>query len=103
MAKRQFVLMNAKAAPANLGSIAEFREAIARYNTAPDGGPSKALGMEQLYGPGFILELPAGVSPVTQSIVHVNDEDSAWPVLSRLCKTLGWKLVDMDSGRSFGG
>jgi hypothetical protein len=32
MAKRQFVLMNAKPAPANLGSIAEFREAIARYN-----------------------------------------------------------------------
>lgn len=107
MPKRQFVLMNAAPATggtqAVLGSVKEFREAVAVFNTAPDGGASKALGMEQLHGPGYVLEIPANANPLTQAIVHVHDEDTAWPVLARLCRSLRWKLVDLESGRSFGG
>jgi hypothetical protein len=34
--------------------------------------------------------------------VTLIDEDTAWPVLMRLVKNLPWKLLDLETGRSFG-
>lgn len=105
MGKRQWAMMRAAApgaAAEPLGTPARVRELLAGYNTAPDGGKSKAMGMEQLHGPGFIVEYPSGQPTIMQTIVSVNDEDCAWPVLQRVCRQLGWRLVDLESGRTFG-
>jgi len=86
-----------------LGTPEEIRETLARSNTAPDGSPRTAsLGTEILHGPGLIIELPTNQAEVSQALVTVTDDDIAWPVLSRLCKAAGWKMVDVDSGRVFG-
>jgi hypothetical protein len=86
-----------------LGTPKEVREILARYNTAPDGSPRTAsLGTEILHGPGLIVELPSNMEEVTQALVTVTDDDIAWPVLSRICKAVGWKMVDVESGRVFG-
>lgn len=86
-----------------LGTPQEIRDTLARYNTAPDGSPrSASLGTEILHGPGLIIELPTNQTEVAQALVTVTDDDIAWPVLSRLCKAAGWKMVDVESGRVFG-
>lgn len=104
--KRQIVLTrrpSAKGEPAEpLGARREVLSSLARYNTAPDGGRS-ATGTERLWGPGMVVELPLGEGDVPQAMVSVTDEEIALPVLMRACKALGWVMVDLESGRMFGG
>jgi hypothetical protein len=106
MPKRQVVLMKsvAKGEPAQpLGTHAEVRASLARYNTAPDGSArSKSAGTEVLHGPGMIVELATTTETVMQAMVTMTDDDIAWPVLERACRNLKWKLVDLETGRSFG-
>jgi hypothetical protein len=49
-----------------------------------------------------VIELPTSVDPVTQGMVSVNDEDVALPVLFRICRTLKWRMTDLETGMSFG-
>lgn len=86
-----------------MGTVREVKEVLEHYNTAPDGSPrSASLGTEVLHGPGLIVELPVNQEEVTQALVTVIDDDIAWPVLSRLCKAAGWKMMDVETGRVFG-
>lgn len=92
-----------------LGAFAEVVAALARFNVAPDtSGPrgfGNAPGVCVLFGPGFIMEIPGDGSPrddVNQVMTTVTDEDFAWPVLIRLCKSLGWRMLDAETGRTFG-
>ena len=85
-----------------LGSRKDVINALAVYNTAPDGS-KRNTGMEVLWGPGMVLEFPAAADEVGQVMITVSDEEIAWPVLQRLSKNLGWMLVDLETGRSFGG
>jgi len=107
--KRQIVLMKAPpktdrpGTPAGpLGTPKEVRESLARFNTASDGS-ARQTGTEVLHGPGMIVELPQGVDQVQQAMVTVLDDDIAWPVLSRVCRHLQWKMIDLETGMSFGG
>lgn len=112
MGRRQIVLTRADPAatpragePAPLlplGTLAEVLAAFARCNTAPDGGPKKRGGSEVLYGPGLVVDVPTFGPHVTQAMVSITDDDIAFPVLQRLCKTTGWRMVDLESGRAFG-
>ncbi len=85
-----------------LGTPAELIEALARFNTQPDGSPRKALGTAVLHGPGFTVEYASSQDELMQAMVVVNDQDFAWPVLSRMCRTLNWKMQDTESGQVFG-
>jgi hypothetical protein len=89
-----------------LGSVREVVDLLSCFNTAPDspGAASRAeaSGVAVLYGPGLIVELPTGVDEVSQAMVTVTDEDFAWPVLWRLCSQNGWRMMDPDTGRTFG-
>lgn len=86
-----------------MGTAKEVKEFLARYNTAVDGAPrSASLGTEVLHGPGLIIELPTNQDEVSQALVTVLDDDIAWPVLSRVCKAAGWKMMDVETGRVFG-
>lgn len=89
-----------------LGELKELTKAMAGYNTAPDGsgpaGVGEALGMAIFYGPGFTIEMPTGASEVSQAIVSLIDEDFAWSVLGKMCKQQGWKMMDPETGRTFG-
>lgn len=98
--------MMGKEAPAGnqpLGSLREVRKLLADFNTAPDGAPSKGMGTDFLYGPGFTVELPTTNEFIQQAIVSVVEEDIALPVLMNACRKLGWRMLDMESGRTFGG
>lgn len=92
------------AAPAGtmLGTVREIRAKLAAFNTASDGGSKKSLGTEILYGPGILVELPSGQDEVNQALVTLIEEDIAWPVLMRLCRTQNWALQDPSTGRIFG-
>ena len=104
MPKRQLVLV--KHADPNreleaLGTFEDVARLLADYNTAPDG--SKPTGATRsLYGPGMIVEVGTSQKLINQAMVTVIEEDVAWPVLSRLCRRLGWKMMDIESGRVFG-
>jgi protein-tyrosine-phosphatase len=103
--KRQFVLMSAAAggsAMPPMGSAKQVKDILSNYNTAPDGGPRKSLGTEMLHGPGMVLELPTSSDQITQIMASVTDEDIGIVVLMRLCKDQRWKVVDIETGRSFG-
>ncbi len=106
MPKRQIVLMRSGAAnetPRPLGSRQEVRDALSRFNTGVDGSPPKpTAGTELLHGPGMLVELPTTTDAVVQAMVTMTDDDIAWPVLMRICQQLKWKMVDLESGRSFG-
>lgn len=106
MAKsRQLALMRAGTPPgetAPIGTRGEICQALARFNTAPDGAPGKGMGTLRLYGPGMAIELPTSVDQINQALVSVNEDDIAWPVLLRICKELRWKMIDLETGRSFG-
>lgn len=84
-----------------LGSEAEFRDAVAPFNTATDGGVPRG-GSVTFYGPGLVIEIVPMDSRVSQALVTCQDQDFAWPVLYGICKANGWKLQDMESGRMFG-
>ncbi|MFO0830803.1 MAG: hypothetical protein U0637_03060 [Phycisphaerales bacterium] len=102
--RRQFVLLGpptgAPQAPEAqpLGSLRSVRQVLAAFNTGPDGSPTEGA-TERLYGPGMTIEVSLGTDPVTQAIASVNDEPTAWPVLSRLCQAHHWRLMDIESGR----
>jgi len=105
--KRQLVLTRPPALKGDptvvpLGQKKEVLSALAIYNTAPDGS-KRNTGMEVLWGPGMVMEFPAAADEVGQVMVTVSDEEIAWPVLQRMTKALGWMLVDLETGRSFGG
>lgn len=87
-----------------LGAYRKVTAQLEHFNTSPDGAKDPdSFGV--LYGPGFTLQLPmiGPDDPVSQVIVTMTEEDMAWPVLTRLCKTLSWKMMDPQSGRTFGG
>lgn len=84
-----------------LGTFREIRDALARFNTAPDGAGA-TMGLHRLHAPGFVLELSAAMDEIQQVMVTMNEEEIAWPVLQRICRELKWKMVDLESGRSFG-
>lgn len=101
---RQLVLMQPgdNGAPRSLGPKRKVLEALRPFNIAQDGSPE---GFSSAHGPGVRLEFPFGdeKDPVNQVMVTLVEEDFAWPVLMRLSKALGWKMVDPETGRSFGG
>lgn len=103
--KRQLVLMGAAGAGGAmtpLGSLRQVRERLGSFNTASDGSPGKGMGTEMSHGPGFVVEIATSLDPVSQAIVTINDEDIAMVVLFRMCKAMGWKMMDMETGRTFG-
>ncbi len=85
-----------------LGTLREVRERLAGFNTSMDGSPPRGMGTELLHGPGLIVEIATSLDPVSQAIVTINDEDIAMAVLFRMCKSQGWKMMDMETGRTFG-
>jgi hypothetical protein len=105
--KRQLILTRSKrgaeasAELSPLGKPAEVIAALAPYNTAPDGGAA-GLGTVTLWGPGMTVLMPTTQPVITQLIAHMTDEEIAMPVLMRMCKTLGWAMTDLETGRSFG-
>lgn len=102
--RRQFVLLGPERAPGDnqpLGSLAEVRHALSRFNTATDGAAPRGA-TEMLHGPGFVVELALGIDPVSQVIASINDEDIAFPVLMRVCRELKWRLMDVETGRILG-
>lgn len=86
-----------------LGTFKEVVSALSAYNTGPDGSRAvESFGV--LYGPGFTVQLPmvGPDDPVGQLMVSFQEEDVAWPVLTRICRGLGWKMMDPKTGRTFG-
>jgi len=84
-----------------IGSFAEIARSLRDFNTAADGDPdSKSV----LHGPGIVVQLPMldDDDPVNQILVSINDDEIAWPVLLRICRAMGWKMMDPQSGRTFG-
>lgn len=107
---RQIVLVKpeADAEPGTIGQMqpmGKFQKLsgeLEAFNTAGDGVKGAALGTERLYGPGFTMQMPASSADVTQILVSVTEQDTAWPVLSRICRTMGWRMQDMETGAVFG-
>jgi len=93
---------NPSAGSVPLGSEREVCDALARFNTAVDGAEVKRLGTMVLHGPGYTIEYAMGHDQIMQAMVVVNNMDFGYPVLSKLCKSLGWKMQDTDSGQIFG-
>lgn len=85
----------------SLGTVEQFRDACARYNTAPDGS-ERSSGTDLLHGPGFVIEFSSPDGKVQQALITVTDHESAPPVLARLCRGNGWKMQDVDTGMTFG-
>lgn len=112
MGRRQLVLTRSDpsakprageaAAMTPLGALDEVLAAFGKHNTAPDGAPPKRPGAQVLYGPGMVVEASVSKGEVTQAMVSVSDDDIALPVLMRLCKGQGWRIVDLETGRAFG-
>jgi hypothetical protein len=104
--KRQIVLMRAKPAGSAemepLGGADEVLRALAPYNTAPDGAAGGAAGTMTLHGPGMMILMATTQPKVVQLMASLTDEEIALPVLMRACRALGWAMVDMESGRTFG-
>lgn len=106
--KRILVLMNPRdpgdpsAGNAALGTPKELCAVLAGFNTAADGSELKRLGTMVLHGPGFTVEYAMGHDELMQAMVVVNNQDFAWPVLSKICRSQGWKMQDTDSGQVFG-
>lgn len=103
--RRQIVLMRKK--PPNaaemepIGNPQEVLWMLAPFNTAPDGG-TPGMGTLTLYGPGMTVLMPTTQKAITQLIANLQEEEMAMPVLLRACKALGWVMMDMESGRTFG-
>lgn len=108
--KRQIILLRTDPAKGGgiqpLGSLEEVVSMVAPFNTAPDGsgpqGYGERLGLAMLYGPGFVVEVPSGAEEVNQLMVTVTDEDFAWAVLMRMCRMAGLRMMDPETGRTFG-
>lgn len=118
MAKKRTVVLTRtddKGQMLPLGTLREVRETMGRCNLAPDGsgphGYGERLGVALLFGPGLVCEIALQDEPtankgqgpeVSQVLVSMTDEDFGFPVLLRLCKQAKWKMLDPDTGRSFG-
>jgi hypothetical protein len=112
MPRRSLVLTGANTSAPNkaptaatLGTPPDFLAALARFNTAPDGGSPRSPGMETCYGPGFVVEFPKAQSPkdsIVQAMVTLNEEEVGWAVLQSACKQCGWMLTDLETGRTLG-
>ncbi len=114
MAKfRQVILFSSDAPPAGsssptgkmrpLGPKRDVLKTLARFNTAPDGSRG---GESIAYGPGMVVQFPLSGGPaddVNQALVAINEDEIAWAVLQNICRQTGWKLMDPDTGRVFGG
>lgn len=102
--RRQLVIMGPDkgGSPQALGSRTDVASKLANFNTAPDGGPAAATGTEFFYGPGMTIELPTTTDQIAQAIASISDEDIALPVLMKLCRQIGWRMMDIESGRMFG-
>jgi hypothetical protein len=89
-----------------LGVLREVLESFAPFNTSPDGsgsgGMGEVIGVGVLHGPGFRGEIPTTSDEVAQVIISITDEDFAFPVLMRMCKTNRWRMMDPDTGQTFG-
>ena len=85
-----------------LGTRDDVVTLLAPFNTGPDGSPAASLGTLTMYGPGMTVLMPTTQKTITQLIANLTDEEIALPVLMRACKTLGWTMMDMESGRTFG-
>ena len=85
-----------------LGTPKEVCQALAKFNTSPDGAEVKRSSTMVLHGPGYTVEYAMGHDELMQAMVVVNNMDFAWPVLSKLCKANGWKMQDTESGQIFG-
>ena len=85
-----------------MGQIPDIRAGLARFNTAPDGSVGASLGTERFYGPGFVMQFPTTVETVNQIMVNVNEDDMAWAVLSKICRAMDWRMMDMETGKVFG-
>jgi len=83
-----------------LGTLEEVLEILSHYNTAPDDPEDKSP--QFLYGPGFTVQMPFTDGPITQLLVTMVEESTAWSVLARLCRQEHWKMVDPETGRTFG-
>lgn len=85
----------------SMGASADVAGQLAAFNTMPDGD---AETRNVLYGPGIVVSLPMGGpdDPVNQLLVSINEDDIAWPVLVRMCRTYDWRMMDPKSGRTFG-
>ncbi len=85
----------------SLGSRREVQRSLEPFNVASDGSVA-SYGV--LWGPGIAVQLPMvdDRDPVMQLLVSLNDESIAWPVLERVCRVLGWKMMDPKSGAIFG-
>jgi len=84
-----------------LGTYDEVVESFSHFNTAPDGS-NESMGV--LFGPGFTVQLPfvGRDDPVMQVLISIDEDESAWPVLTRICKNYDWKMLDPSTGRTFG-
>jgi hypothetical protein len=112
MARRRTIILHRPSASGGMEALGTFKDILAstgRFNVGSDGSGASGFGdvpgMAVLHGPGFTLEIPDDGSPrseVMQVMASVTDEDFAWPVLSRMCKANSWKMMDPDSGRTFG-
>jgi hypothetical protein len=100
---RQIILIGPEGGggPRPLGTLREVREALANYNTASDGTAPGVL--ERLHGPGMVIEIPTSTPEVTQAIANLYDPDIAFPVLFKMTRALGWRMMDLETGRTFGG
>ncbi len=106
--KRTLVLINPNdpgdpaAGNAPLGRENEVCAHLARFNTAPDGAEVTRHGTMVLHGPGYTIEYASGHDEIMQAMVVVNNMDFAYPVLSKMCRAIGWKMQDTESGQIFG-
>lgn len=109
MAKRSLVIVKTvdpadegEGLPA-LGSMDEVLEMLGNFNTAPDGGKagegSEAIGLVRAYGPGMYAELMENDGEVRQVMVTMTDDDFAFPVLVRLCRSHHLTMLDTNSGQ----
>lgn len=100
--KRQLILQHPpdEEGAVALGSRKEVCATLARFNTAPDGSPETG-GTVILHGPGLVLEIATTQREIQQAIVTLTDDEIAFPVLMRLCKSQGWSMIDLESGMSF--
>lgn len=103
--RRQLVLLGpaagdpADSASTPLGRLASVLATLANFNTSCEAEPDVQQPTVRLYGPGMTMEVPTASDPLTQAIISVHDETTAWPVLERLGRATGWRLMDMESGR----
>ena len=85
-----------------LGSMAEVTEAFAAFNTADDGSGRKSGGAHLLHRAGVVGLRPALDGKDSQGLGTMRDEDLAWSVLWRLSRKNGWRMMDPNSGQTFG-